>query len=77
MGSTGLAVVAGGAGFIGSRLVEALLVEGRPVRVVDNLATGHLSNLAGVEGRYEWVGGDLASFEVARRAVDGAEFVFH
>jgi UDP-glucose 4-epimerase len=77
MGSTGLAVVTGGAGFIGSHLVEALLAEGRPVRVVDNLATGHRANLAHVEGRYEWIEGDLASFEVARRAAEGAEFVFH
>ena len=77
MGSTGLAVVTGGAGFIGSHLVEALLAEGRPVRVVDNLATGYRANLARVEGRYEWVEGDLASFEVARRAAEGAEFVFH
>jgi nucleoside-diphosphate-sugar epimerase len=77
MGSSGLAVVTGGAGFIGSHLVEALLAEGRPVRVVDNLATGHRANLAHVEGRYEWIEGDLASFEVAQRATEGAEFVFH
>jgi UDP-glucose 4-epimerase len=77
MGSSGLAVVTGGAGFIGSHLVEALLAEGRPVRVVDNLATGRRANLAHLGGRYEWVEGDLASFEVARRATEGAEFVFH
>jgi UDP-glucose 4-epimerase len=77
MGSSGLAVVTGGAGFIGSHLVEALLAAGRPVRVVDNLATGRRENLARVEGRFEWVEGDLASFEVARRAAEGAEFVFH
>ena len=75
--SNGLVVVTGGAGFIGSHLVEALIGEGRRVRVVDNLATGHLSNLAHLSGRYEWVEGDLASFEVARRALDGAEYVFH
>ena len=77
MASAGLAVVTGGAGFIGSHLVEALLAEGRPVRVVDNLATGYRANLAHLEGRYEWVEGDLASFDVARRAVEGAEYVFH
>ena len=69
--------VTGGAGFIGSHLVEALLAEGRPVRVVDNLATGHRANLAHLEGRYEWIEGDLAAFDVARRAVEGAEYVFH
>lgn len=67
----------GGAGFIGSHLVEALLNDGYRVRVVDNLATGHRSNLAHVEGRYEWLEGDLSDFEVCRRAVDGVEFVFH
>lgn len=77
MGPAGLAVVTGGAGFIGSHLVEALLAEGRPVRVVDNLATGRRENLAHLGGRFEWVGGDLASFEVARRAAEGAEYVFH
>ena len=77
MGSAGPAVVTGGAGFIGSHLVEALLAEGRPVRVVDNLATGYRANLAHLDGRYEWLEGDLASFEVARRAVEGAEYVFH
>jgi UDP-glucose 4-epimerase len=77
MASAGLAVVTGGAGFIGSHLVEALLAGGRPVRVVDNLATGYRANLAHLEGRYEWVEGDLASFDVARRGVEGAEYVFH
>jgi UDP-glucose 4-epimerase len=73
----GLAVVTGGAGFIGSHLVEALLNEGHAVRVVDNLATGHRHNLAHLEGRYDWLEGDLADFEVARKAVAGAEYVFH
>ena len=73
----GLAVVTGGAGFIGSHLVEALLREGHPVRVVDNLATGRRENLAAVEGRFEWVEGDLADFDVARRAAEGASYIFH
>jgi len=74
---TGLAVVTGGAGFIGSHLVEALLARGRPVRVVDSLVTGHRANLDHLAGRFEWVEGDLGSFDVARRAMDGAEHVFH
>jgi UDP-glucose 4-epimerase len=71
------AVVTGGAGFIGSHLVEALVKEGRNVRVVDNLSTGYRANLAHLEGRFEWVEGDLADFEVCARAAEGAEFVFH
>ena len=66
-----LALVTGGAGFIGSHLVEALLGEGFRVRVVDNLATGHLSNLAHLEGRFEWIEGNVADFAVCRRAAEG------
>jgi UDP-glucose 4-epimerase len=70
-------VVTGGAGFIGSHLVEALLGEGFRVRVVDNLATGHRANLAHLGDAYEWLEGDVADFDVCRRAVAGAEFVLH
>jgi UDP-glucose 4-epimerase len=70
-------LVTGGAGFIGSHLVEALLGEGIEVRVVDNLATGHRANLAQVEGSYDWIEGDLADCDVCRRAVEGVACVFH
>lgn len=73
----GRVLVTGGAGFIGSHLVEALAREGRAVRVIDNLSTGHRSNLAHLEGKFEWVEGDLADFEVCRRAVEGATHVLH
>ncbi|MHC5545030.1 NAD-dependent epimerase/dehydratase family protein, partial [Singulisphaera rosea] len=55
MKTAGRVVVTGGAGFIGSHLVEALLAEGYPVRVVDNLSTGRRENLAHLEGRYDWM----------------------
>ena len=64
----GRVLVTGGAGFIGSHLVEALVGEGRTVRVVNNLATGHRSNLAHLEGSFEWLEGDLADFEVCAEA---------
>jgi UDP-glucose 4-epimerase len=70
-------LVTGGAGFIGSHLVEALVADGRRVRVVDNLSTGRLANLAHLGSRYEWVEGDLADFDTARRAAEGVEVVFH
>src|SRR4051812_22843048 len=70
-------VVTGGAGFIGSHLVEALLQEGYRVRVVDNLATGHRTNLDHLAGQYDWLQGDVSDFETCRRAVEGASYVFH
>jgi UDP-glucose 4-epimerase len=75
--TSGWIVVTGGAGFIGSHLVDALLDEGHKVRVVDNLATGRRANLAHREGAYDWLEGDLADYAVCQRAVDGAEYVFH
>ena len=72
----GLAVVTGGAGFIGSHIVGELRRRGRAVRVVDNLATGHRSNLDHVD-KYEFIDGDLADLDTCRRAVEGAEVVFH
>src|SRR4051794_5003184 len=77
MKSSSRVVVTGGAGFIGSHLVEALLAEGHRVRVVDDLSTGHRHNLAHLEGRYEWLGRGPPGFAACRRAVEGAEYVFH
>jgi UDP-glucose 4-epimerase len=71
------ALVTGGSGFIGSHLVEALLGEGLAVRVVDNLSTGRRDNLAHLGGSYEWMEGDLADFDVAARATEGVDYVFH
>ena len=72
-----MVLVTGGAGFIGSHLVEAMLKEGLSVRVVDNLSTGHRSNLNHLEGRYDWIEGDVADLDVCQRAVDGVACVFH
>jgi UDP-glucose 4-epimerase len=70
-------LVTGGAGFIGSHLVEALVGEGYAVRVLDNLATGHRSNLAHLEGRFEWIEGDLAVFDTCKKVAEGVAYVFH
>ena len=69
-------LVTGGAGLIGSHLVEELIRRGERVRVVDNLSTGKRQNLAHLPSA-EVIEGDLAEFEVARRACAGMEFVLH
>jgi UDP-glucose 4-epimerase len=70
-------LVTGGAGFIGSHLVDALLAEGHEVRVLDNLSAGSLANLTAVRGRVEIIQGDITNPDVVRRAVDNVELVFH
>jgi UDP-glucose 4-epimerase len=72
-----LALVTGGAGFIGSHLVEALTASGQPVRVLDNFSTGLRGNLDGVRPAPEVIEGDVADPEAVRRAVAGAGVVYH
>ena len=69
-------VVTGGAGFIGSHLAEELERRGERIRVVDSLITGKRSNIAHVRSA-EFIEGDLAEIDVARRAVAGADYVLH
>jgi UDP-glucose 4-epimerase len=70
-------LVTGGAGFIGSHLVEALVARGEDVRVLDNLATGHRENLGSVADEIEFVQGDLGDAETAQLAVRERDIVFH
>jgi nucleoside-diphosphate-sugar epimerase len=70
-------LVTGGAGFIGSHLVDALLVRGARVRVLDNLSTGKRENLAACASRIDFRLGDIRDAEACRLAMEGAAFVFH
>jgi UDP-N-acetylglucosamine/UDP-N-acetylgalactosamine 4-epimerase len=77
-------LVTGGAGFIGSHLVEALLAAGQRVVVLDNFSTGHRSHLASVvasvpggDARYRLIEGDIRDAECCRRACDGVDLVLH
>ena len=72
-----LHLVTGGAGFIGSNLVRRLAARGDRVRVFDNLSSGHLENLAGLEASVEFVRGDLRDAAAVRAAARGARHVFH
>ena len=69
------ALVTGGASFIGSHLVEALLGRGAEVRVADDFSAGRHEHLADLE--VELLEGDLLDQSVARRAVEGIDVVFH
>src|SRR5690349_20508732 len=70
-------LVTGGAGFIGSHLVEALLRDGHEVRVLDNFSTGHQSNLTEVLSKIKLIHGDITHSATARVAMEGVELVFH
>lgn len=72
-----LCLVTGGAGFIGSHLVEALLVQGKQVRVLDNLASGRLANLNGLLDQIEFIEGTIEDPTAVKRAVAGVEVIFH
>lgn len=75
--TAGRYLVTGGAGFIGSHLAHQLVAGGGTVRIVDNLSTGTLANLAPLRDRVEFVEADLAEAGVAERVVDGTDVVFH
>lgn len=70
-------LVTGGAGFIGSHLVEALLRIGASVRVLDNFSTGTRQNLARVANRVDLVTGSLTDQRALERALDRTEYVLH
>lgn len=70
-------LVTGGAGFIGSNLVGALLEQGHTVRVLDNFSTGKWENLASYGDRVEVIEGDLTDLDDVRRAMSGVDVVLH
>lgn len=72
-----LYLVTGGAGFIGSNLVEELLGLGEGVRVLDNFATAPESNLAPFKERIELIRGDIRDLATCRTATRGADYVLH
>jgi UDP-glucose 4-epimerase len=69
-------LITGGAGFIGSNLVDALVARGKRVRVLDNFSAGKRSNVPDDE-RVELIEGDVADQAVVRRAVKGCQAVVH
>ncbi|MEW6684727.1 MAG: SDR family oxidoreductase [Candidatus Edwardsbacteria bacterium] len=70
-------LVTGGAGFIGSHLVEALLKRKASVRVIDNFSTGKRRNIAHFIDKIELIQGDISNLEVVKRAVKDVEIIYH
>ncbi|MFN3477082.1 MAG: SDR family oxidoreductase [Candidatus Methylomirabilales bacterium] len=70
-------LVTGGAGFIGSHLVHALVERGEEVRVLDNFSTGRWENLEGLEGKIEVIEGDLGDPALLAKAVHGIDYILH
>lgn len=72
-----LYLVTGGAGFIGSHVVEELVRRGESVRVLDNLSTGHEENLASVKGKIDFRPADIRDLESIRPHFSGVDYVIH
>jgi len=70
-------LVTGGAGFIGSHIVERLVKDGHVVRVLDNLSSGKKENISGVLKEVEFINGDIRDFEAVKKATEGMDFVLH
>lgn len=70
-------LVTGGAGFIGSNIVRQLVGQNQQVRVLDNLASGHSSNLEAVSDKVEFIDGDIRDYWTVAQAVEGIDYVLH
>ncbi|UCC66693.1 MAG: SDR family oxidoreductase [Deltaproteobacteria bacterium] len=72
-----LYLVTGGAGFIGSHIVEELVKRGERVRVIDNLSTGKREKIQHLMNAIDFMEGDLRDLNAAMKAVEGVDFVLH
>ncbi|HEV2706552.1 MAG TPA: SDR family oxidoreductase [Pyrinomonadaceae bacterium] len=74
---SGIVLVTGGAGFIGSHIAAALASRGARVRVVDDLSTGHAENVEEIGGEVDFIRASVNDSEAMARALEGVELVFH
>jgi nucleoside-diphosphate-sugar epimerase len=77
MSLSGIVLVTGGAGFIGSHIASSLAKSGARVRVIDNLSTGHRENLEEIGGEVDFVEASLTDEAATRRVLEDVELVFH
>ena len=76
MSLSGIALVTGGAGFIGSHVARALAEQGARVRIIDNLSTGYLENINEI-GNIDFINASINDNDALMRALEGVELVFH
>lgn len=77
MSLSGIVLITGGAGFIGSHLAAAWAASGARVRVFDDLSTGHRENLEEIGGDVDFIHASLTDGEAVKRALEDVELVFH
>jgi nucleoside-diphosphate-sugar epimerase len=77
MSLSGIALVTGGAGFIGSHIASTLVNDGARVRVLDDLSTGHRENIDEIGGDVDFIQGSVADEELLNKALENVELVFH
>ena len=70
-------LVTGGAGFIGSNIVDELLRRGQRVRILDNFSTGREENVADFASRVQIIRADVRDEEAVNAAVEGVDYVIH
>ena len=68
-------LITGGAGFIGSHIVEMYQGRAEEIRILDNLRTGYLHNLEGLE--HTFIEGSVTDRELVKKAVEGVDYIFH
>ena len=77
MGLSGIAMVTGGAGFIGSHIASGLLAAGARVRILDDLSTGHRENVDEIGGNVDFIQGSVADDQLLAKALENVELIFH
>ena len=70
-------LVTGGAGFIGSNIVEALVKKGERVKVIDNFVSGKRTNLSSVSDKIELIEGDIRDLSLLRKVTKGVDYILH
>lgn len=77
MGLSGIAMVTGGAGFVGSHIASGLLTGGARVRILDDLSTGHRENIDEIGGDIDFIQGSVADEQLLEKAFENVELIFH